>query len=267
MNKLTIVTAVAVIAATFLAFLPSYALASANGRNVARMNAGIGGSVTANGVQQIVRVANARPGLSAMLDEGLGSGWRDNMRVTGVSLLGENTQFINSGLDRNGNPVQWRQSAGRDNVKIVFVVNLATGREILIKDDCINPVNPVNGFPLVPYSLVETSSITNVTFDLNLVLNVHNEAEATATANARVDNNVRTGDTIINFFSGRQEYIVRGANPNTYTRGVSAQLVANVGLALGRQPKGPTAIAVSGSSSSSSSSAETGPIEISIIRS
>lgn len=153
------------------------------GSRAARMNVGTGLTLTGDGVEAINRTAKGQPALAMMLDSTLGQDWANNVEIVDSWTVPAGTRFINSGTDRHGVPCQWEQKA-KESFICVRLRNRLTMKTVLVKDNCLNPVNRVPGVPKSKRELVEAAKPTDVDFDLSTEVDIVFSPVVTATATA-----------------------------------------------------------------------------------
>ena len=159
-------------------------LSFASGSNIARMNAGVGDmTLSTNGLEAVYVTAQARPGMDMMLGQMLGQDWQGNLEVVDSWVVPVGTKFINSGLDKRGIPTQWEQTA-KKSFLCFRIRNRVNHKVVLIKDNCLNPVNRIPAVPMSRRELVETSIVTEVDFDVSLEVSIDFNPTVTSTATA-----------------------------------------------------------------------------------
>lgn len=228
-------------------------------------------TITNEGVRALERIAAVEPGLELMLDQTLGPFWQGSLEIVQHWTIPAGTRFTNSGLDRRRTPFQHPTTASKP-VKVYQVRSRVSGKTVVIKNDCLNPVQ--TRIPAVPKTRREAETTWNlqqVTFNLNVVNNnIHTSATATATATTApisiVINNVSQAPLMM-MGGGAQPFVfVRdsrgllslGTNIGGTPTRISNFVVATGGNATGGNANSSSSSASSSSSSSSSAAAAGG---------
>jgi hypothetical protein len=206
-----------------------FSFASASGSRVARMNYQTGQTLTGNGIDALESTAKRQPGLRMFLDNSLDPSWPGNCEIVQHWTVPAGTDFVNSGLDRRGVPCQWRQKATESFVA-VQVRNKISNKVVVIKNNCLNPVNRVPAAPMINRELTETSSSSEVDVDVNLEVGIDFKPTVVATATASTSPIYN----IINITTpGAPLMMGGGGNPNQYVVFRDARGFLSLGTTLG----------------------------------
>lgn len=225
-----------------LASLVSMAVAqSRNGRNVVGMNYQTGIRISTQGINGLTKAADVQPGLAMSIAEAAGTqSWRGNLRVKQSFTVKAGTEFVNTGLDRRGIPVQWKDKAKRDRTAHLIEC-VTTGLTFVVLDECLNVGARIAAIPWVNQQLTEVSNSTEVDFDVSLSVNIDfkpsvvaNATASTAPINITI-NNTTAGAPLMNMGggSGANQFIVtrdsRGLFSLGYTVGGGTKIsICNV---------------------------------------
>jgi hypothetical protein len=193
------------------------------------MNYQTGMTITRNGIFAIEDTCRRHPGMRLLMEQALGLGFEGNLEIVQTWTVDEGTRFVNTGLDRRGIPCQWEQTA-KEPFIAVQIRNKATGRTVVIKDNCLNPVNRVAAVPLINREVTETSYSNEVDVDVNTEVIVDFRPLITATATAA------TAPINITFNMSAPSaplMMMGGANPNFYTIVRDARGFLSVGQVFG----------------------------------